>query len=232
MMFNVGSKGVHLEVVLNECNPCALLELQQWEGDGGRGDLGLVMTTIPTIAGGGSLCYNLVRGITSLEQLVWRMMWSTRRRLRILRCGIVTWVLWWRVCCWWMLLHACCMIAYHRRVCSRTEAHVDRMTGILMHWKWGSYMHVISCTRVACNRVVPSIVQCMWDKWAGAQKALTCLCLIRRTRGINEAQSNGTRSLYSCSAVVCDGAVQPNGSRNLQIVTSDLAHWLWQSGMV
>ncbi len=29
MMFNVGSKGVHLEVVLNECNPCALLELQQ-----------------------------------------------------------------------------------------------------------------------------------------------------------------------------------------------------------
>ena len=26
--------------------------------------------------------------------------------------------------------------------------------------------------------------------------------------------------------------VQPNGSRNLQIVTSDLAHWFWQSGMV
>src|SRR5258708_39371642 len=55
---------------------------------------------------------------------------------------------------------------------------------------------------------------------------------MRRTRGINKAQSKGTRSLYSWCAVMGSIAVQPDGSKNLQTVTSDLAHWCWQPGII
>src|SRR5258708_728651 len=65
-----------------------------------------------------------------------------------------------------------------------------------------------------------------------AHKALTCLGLMRRTRGINEAWSEGTNSLKSKCVEVNPRKIGQKGSDNPQITITDPAHWHWQSGVI